>query len=123
MKIIPSFSRVISLSLLSRSLSTVPPSLSTQKYCKDCKFFITNRRECALFSEADLVTGIKSYQYASTIRNNDNKCGKDAIFFEENQYKVFTVLYYFIADYWLLFSTVGLSAIYMVSALSLLVKK
>jgi len=123
MKIINHFSRLIPLSLLSRSLSTIPPTLSTQKYCKDCKFFIANSRECAFFSDANLVTGKKSYDYASTIRNDKNKCGKNAIFFQENRYKYLTVSYYFMLDYGVVLLPTGLVAIYMVAALSLLVKK
>jgi hypothetical protein len=66
-------------------------------FCKDCKYFIANKSECALFSEQSLVTGKETYKSAFNVRNDE--CGKDAQYFETNKYKLFTNTYYFINDY------------------------
>lgn len=78
-----------------------PPPFPSKKLCKDCKFFIANNKECALFSDANIVTGDVSYEYALSVRNDKDKCGENAKYFEENQYKVFTEPYYFFLTYWL----------------------
>jgi hypothetical protein len=55
-------------------------------------------RECSLFGDVDMVHGEHSYTYASTARNIETKCGKEAKYFEENRAKILTTPYYFIKD-------------------------
>jgi hypothetical protein len=71
-----------------------------KKLCKDCKFFIANEKQCMKFGNTDLVTGQQDYDYASSTRNNNHKCGEDAKYFEENNFKFLTVPYYFTLAYW-----------------------
>jgi hypothetical protein len=77
--------------------------ISPKKICKDCKFFIANEKRCMKFGNTDLVTGQQDYDYASSTRNNNNKCGEDAKYFEENNFKFLTVPYYFTLTYWYIF--------------------
>lgn len=73
------------------------------KYCKDCKYFtyrctdissfgaITYEETCTreAGNTVDLVTGIKEYNADDLLNARDEryrgKCGKEGIFFEENQ--------------------------------------
>ena len=117
---------LVSPSLFTRSLSSqipkplthsLPYSLSyslSPKFCKDCKFYIANNGDCSLFSDEDLVTGVKTYEYASTVRLNDKKCGKEAVYFQENKYKFLTVPYYFLINNWTIAVFSGFTASYMV---------
>ena len=50
--------------------------------------------------DKNLVTGVKNYELARYIRKDENKCGEDAISFEENNFKVITEPYYFVKEYW-----------------------
>jgi len=87
-----------------------------RKLCKDCKFFIAHKKECALFGDTDLVNGKHDYNYAKNARNNNDKCGEDAKFFEENNNKIMTVPYYFIlniASYWQLTPVIALGFFYI----------
>lgn len=77
--------------------------LTPKKLCANCKHFIANKQECAIFGNTDLVTGKIDYKYASSCRNDEKKCGEKAIYYEENNYKLFTVPYYFCKDWWPLF--------------------
>lgn len=77
--------------------------LEPKKLCRDCKYFIAHKSECALFGDTDLVNGSIDYEYASLARIYDKKCGEDAKYFEENTNKIVTIPYYFIlnlASYW-----------------------
>lgn len=69
------------------------------KLCKNCKYFINNR-ECQIFGNIDLVNGKLDYDLAKSVRNNENKCGSNAIYYEENKLKFITIPYYFIKNYW-----------------------
>ena len=107
--------RLISLTLVSpsfftRSLSSQLPHSSEPKLCKDCRFYIANTRECSVFSDSNLGTGEKSYDYASSARQNDNKCGKIAVYFQENNYKLLTVPYYFFINNWAIVGMYGFTA-------------
>jgi len=84
-----------------------PTRITQKKLCKDCKFFIANNNECAKFGSTDLVTGKNTYDYASSARNYDKKCGEDAKYFEENTMKIITVPYYHILKYWYLYPTIS----------------
>lgn len=92
---------------LIRSLVSVLPLssasvLTPKKLCVNCKHFIADKRRCVVFGETDLVTGSIDYDTASCSRLNEQKCGENALYFEENQYKLITVPYYFVKEYWFL---------------------
>jgi hypothetical protein len=74
--------------------------ITPKKLCKDCKHFIADKKECALFGDMNLVTGDHNLKYASSARNNKDYCGEDAMYFETNNFKIITVPYYFI-KFWL----------------------
>jgi len=89
---------ILKLFILTGSLS----SNNSLKICKDCKYFIENK-ECKKFSETDLVTGSKTYEYAKNMRNDITKCGMEAKYFEKNNYKIITEPYYYMKEnIWLL---------------------
>jgi len=87
------------LSCIRYSHSSLPP---VKKICRDCKFYIANNKECGRNPNVDLVTGKKSYNYASSLRNDETRCGNEAKYFEPNNYKFITEPYYFIKDWWFL---------------------
>ena len=69
-----------------------------------------------MFGDTDFVNGKHDYNYAKTARDNENKCGADANYFEENTNKIITVPYYFILNsisYWPLMPIVVLFFIYI----------
>jgi hypothetical protein len=74
--------------------------ITPKKLCINCKHFIANKRECAVFGETDLVEGKNDYIYASSARRDEKKCGEEAVYFEENDKKFITVPYYFLLDKW-----------------------
>jgi len=74
--------------------------LTPKKLCINCKHFIADRKECAIFGETDLVTGKIDYSYAKSARSDDKKCGENAFYFEENKYKFITIPYYFSKTWW-----------------------
>ena len=83
--------------------STVHPSLTpTKKICRDCRYFIGDSIESGKFSNTNLITRKITYDSAWSVRVNDKKCGENANHFEENHFKIITVPYYFLKDYWLL---------------------
>jgi hypothetical protein len=69
-----------------------------KKICANCKFFIENKKECCKFGDVNIITGKHNYESATTVRNDEDKCGKDAIFFKKNHLKFVTLPYYFILD-------------------------
>jgi hypothetical protein len=66
--------------------------------CANCKFFIPNKNECSKFGNVNIITGKHNYDNAVDMRNNEDKCGKYAIFFEKNYFKFITVPYFFALD-------------------------
>jgi hypothetical protein len=76
--------------------------------CANCKFFIANKNECRQFGEVDIITGKHSYELATNVRNDEDKCGEYAIFFKTNYFKFITIPYYFVLkngkDLFLLFT-------------------
>ena len=80
--------------------------ITPKKLCKDCKFFIANEKRCMKFGDTDLVTGEIDYKYAANIRDNKDKCGEDAKYFEKNNFKFLTVPYYFTLTYWYIFPAI-----------------
>ena len=82
---------------------------TSQLLCKNCKYFIADNKECGFFVNTDLVTGQKYYDSASNARSLDTKCGKYGKHFEYNNFKVVTVPYYFVKEFWslLFLPTIG----------------
>ena len=82
---------------------------TSQLLCKNCKYFIADNKECGFFVNTDLVTGQKYYDSASNARSLDTKCGKYGKHFEYNNFKVVTVPYYFVKEFWglLILPTIG----------------
>jgi len=96
--------RIFLILLFAFQTNALSNRLVPTKLCKDCKYFIAHKKECALFIEnTDLIYGNNDYNYANTVRKNEDKCGEEAKYFEENTNKIVTVPYYFIlkaATYW-----------------------
>ena len=89
--------------------------LNNKKICKDCKYFIADQKKCQYFNDVDLVTGTKTYKYASIMRDYDDNCGENAKYFEENKIKFITVPYYFLKDYWTIIPTVFITVAYIIT--------
>ena len=83
--------------ILRVSSSALP---NTKKLCRDCRHFIANEQQCRIFGDVNIVTGKELYDDARHARRDDNKCGELAKEFEENHYKIITVPYYFLKEYW-----------------------
>jgi RNA polymerase subunit RPABC4/transcription elongation factor Spt4 len=95
--------KIITFGLFIFSAYAVSNRIVPKKLCKDCKYFIAHKKECAAFGDTDFVNGEHDYNYAITARRNIDKCGEDAKYFEENTNKIITVPYYFILNivkYW-----------------------
>ena len=108
--------KLLAVSLLLFITNIESNRILPRKLCKDCKYFIARKKECALFGDIDLVSGKHDYNYAKTSRNNEDKCGENAKYFEENNNKIITVPYYFILDsasFWPFIPLVGIFYIYM----------
>jgi Pyruvate/2-oxoacid:ferredoxin oxidoreductase delta subunit len=103
------------ISMLAMKQSAYSTLLTPKKLCINCKHFIADKNECAIFGDTDLVSGKIDYKYAKSCRNDDKKCGETAIYYEENNYKFITVPYYFWKEWWPITSVVILvSALYSV---------
>ena len=89
---------------LPRNLFTKSRVVAKQPLCWDCKYFIANNLQCSSFGRIDSVTGLTYFESAYSVRSNDEKCGQDAKEFEINRFKVITVPYYFLAEWWMLIS-------------------
>jgi hypothetical protein len=66
--------------------------------CANCKFFIPNKNECRKFGDIDIITGKYSYEQAISVRNDNDKCGEYAFFFQKNDFKFITIPYYFLLE-------------------------
>lgn len=95
------------MKLLSRNLFTLftmfaskvnSSSIPTKKICKDCKHFIGDRLDCKKFGNVNIITGDVTYLSARSVREDENKCGEDAILFENNRLKFITIPYYFVKE-------------------------
>jgi hypothetical protein len=73
---------------------------NSKKLCIDCKHFIANDRDCRRFGDTNLITGKVTYHSARSVRDDKEKCGEDATLFEINHFKIVTVPYYFLLNYW-----------------------
>ena len=67
-----------------------------KKICANCKFFISNKNECSKFGDVDIITGKYDYEDAIIVRNDNNKCGQDAIFFKKNNFKFISITFDFL---------------------------
>ena len=81
--------------LFSRGCKSLTP---TKRICKDCRHFIGDNIECRKFGDTNIVTGKVTYERARHVREDEKKCGKDAIYFEENKFKIITIPYYIMMD-------------------------
>jgi hypothetical protein len=104
--------------ILSLTRGTLPNT--KKKLCRDCRHFIANNEKCSIFGDVNMVTGKENYDYATTARFDNEKCGDTANKFEENHYKIITVPYYFLKEYWMLSPVIGLSAFYIFSLMKLI---
>lgn len=66
--------------------------------CANCKFYIPTNNKCSKFGEINIITNEHVYEEAIIVRNDDNKCGEDAIFFKQNYFKFITIPYYGIVE-------------------------
>ena len=66
--------------------------------CANCKFFISNKNECSKFGDVNIITGKYNYETATSVRNDEDKCGEYAIFFKKNYFKFITIPYNFILE-------------------------
>lgn len=73
-----------------------------KKICANCKFFIKNKNECNKFGKIDMITGDYEYEKAISVREDENKCGNDGIFFEKNYVKYISIPFNFLFDNFLL---------------------
>ena len=67
--------------------------------CDNCKFFIPNKNECRNFGNVNIITGKYTYESASSVRNDEEKCGEYAILFKKNNFKFITIPYYFLLEH------------------------
>lgn len=70
--------------------------IQNKKICANCKFFISNKKECSKFGDIDIITGKYDYENASSVRNDEDKCGEDAIFFKNNNFKIISIPFEFL---------------------------
>jgi hypothetical protein len=96
--------------------------MPTKKICKDCKHFIGDNFECRKFGDTNIITGKVTYKSARSIRDDEKKCGEDAILFEENHFKIITTPYYFFKGYSNFFLISGGLSFYFYSIISTLHK-
>ena len=69
-----------------------------KKICANCKFFISNKNECSKFGDVDMITGKYDYEDAIEVRNDNDKCGEDAIFFKKNYFKFISIPFDFLLE-------------------------
>lgn len=106
------------MKLLSRNLFTLFTSkvnssfIPTKKICKDCKHFIGDSLDCRKFGNVNIITGDVTYLSARSVREDNNKCGEDAILFENNRLKIITIPYYFVKENSLTVLTLGTTSLY-----------
>ena len=89
-----------------------PYFIQNKKICANCKFFIANKNECGKFGDVNIITGERHYESAINVRNDENKCGEYAIFFEKNNFKFITIPYYFVLDNWMIFFSFPAGMVY-----------
>jgi len=82
------------------------------KICNNCIHYIKYTEGCGKFPKIDVITGNKSIPYARNMRNDEKKCGEEAIHYKKNQFKVITVPYYFIKYNFILLLPISVVAFY-----------
>lgn len=85
--------------IYSNSMCITPNLNNPTRICNNCIHYIANEKKCGLFFDVDMVTGDKTYQNACTVRNSELKCGNDAKYYSENDFKLITVPFYFLKEY------------------------
>jgi hypothetical protein len=109
--------KILKLSLFTTLIARTHTSLiPTKRICKDCRYFIGNDLECGKFGDTDIITGKVTYEYARSMRIDEKKCGDKAIHFEKNRFKMVTVPYYFLKDFWPIFLSVSITSFSVVFA-------
>jgi hypothetical protein len=93
---------------------------NTKKLCRDCRHYIANNEKCRIFGDVNIVSGKEYYDDARDARRDNNKCGDSANKFEENHYKIITVPYYFLKEYWVISPIIAVSGFYIFSLIKLL---
>jgi len=117
------FATLLSLIRSYRLFSNGPTALiPAKKICKDCKHYIGDNIECRKYGDTNLITGKVTYDSARSVRENEKKCGENAIYFEENKFKIITVPYYFLKDNSALLISTGLISLYTFTMFYLLHK-
>ena len=105
--------KILKLVTTLTTVSAIRPRLKNVKpLCKDCKYYIANEWDCGKFGDVNLVSGRESFESARSARRDETKCGEDAKLFELNRFKIITVPYYFLLNYWALTPVFGLAGIY-----------
>ena len=69
-----------------------------KKICANCKYFISKKNECKKFGEINIITGKYDYEDALNVRNDEEKCGDDAIFFKKKYLKFVDISNEFLLD-------------------------
>lgn len=96
--------------------------MPTKKICKDCRHFIGDNIECRKFGDTNIITGKVTYKSARSVRDDEKKCGENAIYFEENNFKIVTVPYYFVKENLAIILPGLITGVYLVSIFTLLHK-
>ena len=105
---------------LNPTINTTNSTLITpKKICVDCKYFIHEREKCNLFYNTNLVSGIKTYEYAEKMRSSIDKCGENAIYFEKNNFKFIIAPYNFTKQYWPFLFLISFYIFYMYEVIHL----
>jgi len=87
-------------------------SIPTKKICRDCRHFIGDNIECRKFGDTNIITGKVTHHSARSAREDEKKCGQEAVLFEKNHFKILTEPYYFLKDNWILLLPSGLACFY-----------
>jgi hypothetical protein len=115
--------KLLNVYALTALFSHVRPSLTpTKKICRDCIHFIGNDIECRKFGDTNIITGKVTYDSAISARQDEKKCGENAVLFEKNKLKVITVPYYFLKNSWPILIPTGFLGLYVYVLLSSLPK-
>ncbi len=73
-----------------------------KKLCVNCRFFISNNNKCSKFGTIDIITGEHEYDKAIDVRQDEYKCGDDAIFFEKNYLRFIYIPFTFLLNNFLI---------------------
>ena len=79
--------KLLNLYTVTTLFSTVRALKMPTKICKDCRHFIGDNMECRKFSDTNIITGKVTYDSARSARQDEKKCGENAVLFEKNNFK------------------------------------